>query len=224
MKKIITALLLTCLSTAAFAEVKNTKNLPGHYYLQGIREVGSELLLSKDGQFQWMTSYGGFDQFAQGSWHLEKDKVILVSSPQAENPAFRLFSDEEMRINKPAEAGTWVAITGVPGLGPIPGIEVRFESKSGKISDAITDKNGDAIIEMPESEEWARAALRKGKSAWQWFDIPAERRQERLAAFACLDRNQARPVPFEKLPLQIEEDGLRIVDDSVPARLIYVKQ
>jgi hypothetical protein len=224
MKKIITALLITCLSSAVFAEVKNTKDLPGHYYLQGVREVGSELLLSKDGQFQWMMSYGAVDQYAQGTWLVEKGKVLLLSTPPAENPSFRLFSEDEMRIRKPAKAGTWVAIVGVPQVGPTPGIEVKFESKTGKTLTATSDANGDAIVNMPDSEEWFRAGLRGAKSDWQWFVIPAERKQDRIAAFANSDESQARPAAFEKLQLEIEDKGLRINNQEAMPRGLYTKQ
>ncbi|AMC35010.1 hypothetical protein [Janthinobacterium sp. B9-8] len=226
MKKIITALLITCLNSAVFAEVKNTKDLPGHYYLQGVREVGSELLLGKDGQFQWMMSYGAVDQYAQGTWLVDKGNVLLVSTPAAENPSFRLFTEDEMRIRKPAKAGTWVAIVGIPQVGPTPGVAVKFESKTGKTLTAISDANGDAIVDMPDSEEWMRAGLRgaKSKSDWQWFAIPAERKKDRIAAFANSDESQARPATFEKLQLKIEEKGLRISDQEAMPRGLYTKQ
>ena len=32
----------------------------GHYYLNGVMEVGSELLLQPNGKFQWMLAVGAF--------------------------------------------------------------------------------------------------------------------------------------------------------------------
>ncbi|QSB55884.1 hypothetical protein I6J48_10260 [Acinetobacter calcoaceticus] len=40
----------------------------GHYYLNGVMEVGSELLLQPDGKFKWMLAYGALDQYAEGTW------------------------------------------------------------------------------------------------------------------------------------------------------------
>ena len=40
----------------------------GHYYLHGVMEVGSELLLQPDGKFQWMIAVGALDQYAEGTW------------------------------------------------------------------------------------------------------------------------------------------------------------
>ncbi|AZN35068.1 hypothetical protein [Iodobacter ciconiae] len=226
MKTIITTLMFSCLAHGAFAESKAAESLPGHYYLQGAHEVGSELLLSKDGKFQWMLSYGSVDKYAQGTWQVDKGSVLLLSTPPNENPEFRLFTEDEMRIRKPATAGIWVAIVGVPSVGPTPGVEVKFESKSGKTLTAVNAANGEAIVNMPASEEWARAGLRgvKSKKDWQWFVIPAERKKDRVAAFANKDESQARPSAFEKLQFKIEDKGLRISDPKAMPQGLYSKQ
>ena len=36
----------------------------GHYYLQGVMEVGSELLLETNGKFKWYLAVGSLDQYA----------------------------------------------------------------------------------------------------------------------------------------------------------------
>lgn len=54
-------------------------NLAGHYYLSGVTEVGSELLLKQDGNFEWTMSYGAMDQQNQGTWKLQDEKVVLTS-------------------------------------------------------------------------------------------------------------------------------------------------
>jgi hypothetical protein len=51
--------------------------LVGHYYLSGVTEVGSELLLKTDGTFEWMLAYGAEDQAAHGTWKREGDEVVL---------------------------------------------------------------------------------------------------------------------------------------------------
>ena len=40
----------------------------GHYYLQGVMEVGSELLLQDNGKFKWYLAVGSLDQYAEGTW------------------------------------------------------------------------------------------------------------------------------------------------------------
>jgi len=51
--------------------------LTGHYYLGGVMETGSELLLQPDGQFQWFFSYGAVDLGAKGRWDREGANVTL---------------------------------------------------------------------------------------------------------------------------------------------------
>jgi hypothetical protein len=67
--------------------------LVGHYYLTGVMETGSELLLRPDGLFDWSLSYGAVDQDAQGAWHIEHDEVVLVTSaPSVRKPLFSYLS------------------------------------------------------------------------------------------------------------------------------------
>lgn len=49
----------------------------GHYYLEGVMEVGSELLLKPDGRFEWMLSYGAVDQQAEGQWESTAGGIVL---------------------------------------------------------------------------------------------------------------------------------------------------
>ncbi|AEG47717.1 hypothetical protein Sphch_0014 [Sphingobium chlorophenolicum L-1] len=51
----------------------------GHYYLRGVMETGSELMLHPDGRFQWYLVYGALDLFAEGKW-TEKDGAVLLTA------------------------------------------------------------------------------------------------------------------------------------------------
>jgi hypothetical protein len=57
------------------------KALAGHYYLSGIHEVGSELLLKNDGSYEWFLAYGALDQQSEGRWAVERDSVVLTPTP-----------------------------------------------------------------------------------------------------------------------------------------------
>ncbi len=52
-------------------------SLAGHYYLQGVMEVGSELLLKADGRFEYMLAYGALDELASGCWTRNGGVVTL---------------------------------------------------------------------------------------------------------------------------------------------------
>jgi hypothetical protein len=62
--------------------------LVGHYYLNGVMEVGSELLLKPNGSFEFYLAYGALDQYGKGCWHVEGNKVLFIpegrSAPAAE--------------------------------------------------------------------------------------------------------------------------------------------
>ncbi len=74
----------------------------GHYYLNGVMEVGSELLLKPDGSFEFMLAYGALDQYGKGCWRVEGNRVLVIpagrSAPAAQysidrQPLRRLHPD-----------------------------------------------------------------------------------------------------------------------------------
>ncbi|WP_036257564.1 hypothetical protein [Mesorhizobium sp. WSM3224] len=52
--------------------------LAGHYYLNGVMEVGSELLLKKDGSFEFALAYGANDQYGKGCWVRKGTTVEII--------------------------------------------------------------------------------------------------------------------------------------------------
>ncbi|SCW54500.1 hypothetical protein SAMN02927924_01225 [Sphingobium faniae] len=66
----------------------------GHYYLQGVMETGSEMLLRPDGRFQWYLVVGALDLFAEGRWEAKDGSVILTSEPSeaVPEPAFETMT------------------------------------------------------------------------------------------------------------------------------------
>jgi hypothetical protein len=110
----------------------------GHYVLEGMMEVGSELLLKPDGQFEFMLAYGAADYWAKGTWRSEQNVVVLNSAGTKEEP-FRFLRSE------PGEAGrirVWVM--GKNGRG-VPHIRVTLHAAGGD-SEATTDNDGAAVF------------------------------------------------------------------------------
>lgn len=76
--------------------------LAGHYYLSGVMETGSELLLKADGRFEWYISYGAVDQLAKGRWGRAGQTVTLAADiPPADAPLLR--ADEAFPWDEMAE-------------------------------------------------------------------------------------------------------------------------
>lgn len=85
------AILAFATTPVAAEDPRSPTEIAGHYYLAGVMEVGSELVLAPDGRFQWMMAYGSVDQFAAGRWTSDGRSVILAISPESANDVrFRL--------------------------------------------------------------------------------------------------------------------------------------
>lgn len=208
----------------SLANAADTSDPTGHYYLSGMTEVGSELLLKKSGEFEWVLMYGATDMAAQGTWKRDGQRIVLT--PHGPQPGkFRLFTESELSIKKDTRQGIWVAIVGVPMTGPVAGVEVRFESASGRKATAVSGQNGDAIATMPASETWKRAGLRRAnsKDEWVWFDVPAERARKRIAGFVVLNPGALQKAPFQSLSLSQGEGGLSVDENSMGLRGSYAK-
>ncbi|MCC2977707.1 putative holin [Sphingomonas sp. PL-96] len=84
------------------AVVAAPQGLPGHYYLSGMTEVGSELLLRADGRYRWMLAYGALDLAVEGSWTRSGDTLTLVADPDmlAEDGMESIFARMELTIAK----------------------------------------------------------------------------------------------------------------------------
>jgi hypothetical protein len=116
----------------------SAQDVAGHYVLQGVMEVGSELMLKPDGTFEYMLAYGAADYWAKGSWRKDGDAVILHSSGK-EGPPFRLLRSE---AGKPGRIRVWVL--GQNGKG-VANIHVGLEAGDQKL-EATTDSDGAAVF------------------------------------------------------------------------------
>ena len=108
----------------------------GHYYLRGVREVGSELLLRPNGTFDYMFAYGASDYMASGTWRRDGDSVVLNSTGKDE-PPFKL-----LRSAKATADGIRVIVKGPNGQ-PVPNIDTILLTASGKVN-GRTDSSGAA--------------------------------------------------------------------------------
>lgn len=84
---------LLALTGAADACAPGDKRLAGHYYLNGVMEVGSELLLRPDGSFEFMLAYGANDQYGKGCWVKRGSTVEVV--PTGRSTASRRHTPDD---------------------------------------------------------------------------------------------------------------------------------
>src|SRR5215472_6511823 len=123
--------LLMCMSAVG-------QDVSGHYYLQGVMEVGSELLLKPDGTFEYMLAYGAADYFAKGTWKRDGNSVILHSTGKRAEPFVLLRSEE----GKPGRLRVWVMGQNGKGVANIHGGVKAGEQNL----EAHTDSDGAAVF------------------------------------------------------------------------------
>jgi hypothetical protein len=97
MKTVLHALALVALviHPASNAGANNTQisannaapDFAGHYYLSGIREVGSELVLRPDGTYAWALVYGSEDQHSKGTWVRAGGEIVLTAERKPKTKA-----------------------------------------------------------------------------------------------------------------------------------------
>lgn len=114
------------------------EDLAGHYILQGVREVGSELSLKSDGSFEYMLAYGAADYWAKGTWRHENNSVVLNSAGRKEAP-FRLLRSE---AGKPGRIRVWVINKNGHG---VENIQVALQAANQHF-DATTTSDGAAVF------------------------------------------------------------------------------
>ena len=68
--------------------------LAGEYYLEGVMEVGSGILLKPDHTFEMFFTYGSLDKSGTGTWTVKDSTVILNSGAKPVND-FKLISGKK---------------------------------------------------------------------------------------------------------------------------------
>ena len=138
----------------------------GHYTLQGLREVGSELMLHPDGRFEYMLAYGSYDEFARGTWRRDGQRVILNSEGQDVPARFTL-----KRTEKRPEQGIFVLVNNKAGRG-IASIDVILQFDANRRETGYTQSYG---FEFPLPDNRLPRAIGLGLRRYnvepQWTEI-----------------------------------------------------
>ena len=87
---------------------KSQSSWAGHYYLNGVMELGSELLLQADGTFKWYLAYGALNQVAEGTWWQNKECIGLKVDPKYQDLMIfpKYLAIDENNLNVIWEDGT----------------------------------------------------------------------------------------------------------------------
>jgi hypothetical protein len=207
-----TTLILFTVLAALHAPAQES-NLAGHYVLQGVREVGSELELKPDGTFEYMLAYGAADYWAKGTWRLEGNAVILHSAAKEEEP-FRLLKSDD---GKSGRIRVWVM--GKNGHG-VANIRVGLLSADQQHLEATTDSEGAAVFpdtSKPKSVDFEVRvySLRAGP-----YDVDPAHRD----FYFEINGDTITQTFFKDEPLAIEGKVLLMKHGDPPEPMRYVKE
>jgi hypothetical protein len=206
---IVAAMVLTLAAASPRAQ---SDDVAGHYVLRGVMEVGSELLLKPDGQFEFMLAYGAADYFAKGTWHRDKDGVHLKTTGTKEEP-FRFLHSE------PGTAGRIrVSVIGKNGRG-VPNIRVTLHSAEGD-PEAQTTEDGAAVFPDVKKPRAVSFEVRVYQVEAGPFDINPEHKDISFE----INGDAIQQVVFEDERLAIEQDTLVMTHWGTDHPMRYEKQ
>ena len=122
------------------ASILNGADVTGHYYLKGVMEVASELLLHPDGKFEFMLTYGAADYWGKGTWKAGDGGVVLNSDPSNPKDVFVLLKSEAGKAGE-----TRVKLVGAEGR-VVPNVDLFFLVPGEKSVKGRTDFDGAAVF------------------------------------------------------------------------------
>ena len=122
----------------------------GYYVLVGVHEVGSELMLKRDGTFEYVFIYGAADYHAKGKWRQDGNAVVLTADGAGEKP-FRMTNATK------GPAGEFrVFVKGPNGRG-VEHIDVAVKTSNGMVEGRT---NADGVARFADVAGVRAVALR----------------------------------------------------------------
>jgi hypothetical protein len=184
----------------------------GHYVLEGGHEMGSELVLKADGQFEYMLAYGAADYTATGKWHIAGETIVLDSKiPNAQ--AFKLVKSTALRS---PDIRVW--IKGLNGS-PVANLDVALTADGG-VANARTDSDGMAIfpgVTNPKSVVIHVPVYEKDSG-------PIALNPEHTDFNFLINADVLTTVPFRGEVLKVNGDTLEMLYWDKTKAMIYKKQ
>ena len=186
--------------------------LAGHYYLQGVHEVGSELLLHPDGRFEYFLAYGAYDEQATGTWSVQGGRVLLNTAGTSTPPRFSL----KQSARKP-EAPLTILVQDQNGRG-LPAIDVFIDYGDGNPETGYTQEYGWQARRQRGQPRAIGLGIRMYNLEPQWFQVAGKPDNYYIFAFSPGDLGRAK---FQNTPMTSENGDL--IMERGGRKLRYVK-
>jgi hypothetical protein len=186
----------------------------GHYRLTGEHDVASELIVSRDGSFEYALAAGALDEYAKGRWRRVGNEIRLTTLPKPVPPSFAAGA-----ARKTAEAPLVLHVVW-PGGRDAVGTDLKLEFDSGE--PLVSYVGGPDGWTMPAGETRRPVAVTLVLGMFGFesgrFAIDAARANELTFVITPHDLGK---VDFENLPLDVEPG--RLVMRRGKAALTYVR-
>jgi hypothetical protein len=187
----------------------------GRYRLRDGPDVASELIVSRDGRFEYALAAGALDEYAKGRWRRVGNEIRLTTTPKPVPPSFAAGA-----VKKADGAPLVLHVLWPDGRDAI-GIDLKLEFDSGP--PLVTYVGGPDRWTLPEGETRQPVAVTLALGMFgfvsQRFPIDAAKANE--LTFVVTPHDLGR-VDFQDLPLEISRGAL--VMHRGKARLTYVKE
>lgn len=108
MRVILACLLSLSLASPVLGKCKPVAPaLAGGYELRGVMEVGSLIMLSPNGEFGYMLSYGAYDEEASGCWESDGKTVTLNVRQMRVNHGNQKFRRKVLSVDSKGGLVRW---------------------------------------------------------------------------------------------------------------------
>ena len=148
----------------------------GTYCLAGVREVGSCIRLSDGGKFEYLLSYGAYDERSEGTWKRANGDIIVDSLPYDHAPTFRF------KRMQPSATGAFDVIVVGNTDRAIAGIEVSVTC-DGTTKDAGQTMEGRFKVDCASAPTAVALGLRMFGLAPQTIDVAGRAGADKVYVF-----------------------------------------
>lgn len=220
----VAALLAVCTLVLGLAQATAAEKNPlvGHYTLRGVRDVGSEIVLRKDGRFEYGIAFGGYEESVKGTW-TQTDKGVTLKADRDPRPPSFTFVGSRVSTNPDDEDSVTVRVANKAMGLVFSGMDVEFQFKSGKTFKDQTGRSGRMGLQGPfQGDKLMRVgvAYEREKVATVWHDLKPDT-QDNLFEFEFEPGNLKKPA-FDELVFRKEKGAL--VREQNGQSLRYEKQ
>jgi hypothetical protein len=186
----------------------------GRYRLTGEHDVASELIVSRDGRFEYALAAGALDEYAKGRWRRVGNEIRLTTVPKPVPPSFAAGPSK-----KTAEAPLVLHVLWPDGCDAV-GTDLKVEFDTG--DPLVTYVGGPDRWTMPAGETRRPVAVTVALGMFGFvsprFPIDAAKANDLTFVITPHDLGK---IDMEAFPLDIEPG--RLIMHRGGARVVYQK-